>query len=303
VLVAALVALAGCSGDGGNGTTDPADTDAPTDDLETTADDGMETTDDDGMETTDDDGVETTDDDGVETTDDDGMETTTEDDSSDGGDGDALFNAHTEALRNAGSFTAEGALESTTPQGNTSATILVLLNMGDEVGYQEVNISSDQFSLSLATFTRGDETFQRTTGFGEPQYSYETEPYSGNVQPVNFSSSNTDSLFSGDTDISWSESGSSTVDGVSTTRYTASGTDDVGDADAIVGANVSSVEELELNAYVDGDGVIRRLTIDFAGENQNGERITQSLTYDITDVGSTTVPEPDWLDEARNSSN
>jgi hypothetical protein len=302
VAVAALVALAGCSGGGDGTTTAPDDTtDAPTEEITTTADEtGMTTTESSsGMETT----AEET------TTEESSGETTTEepsDGSDDGNTGDgvsseSIFSEHADAVAAAGSFTANVQIQVNTSQQDASIDSTTMGNIETDTGYQQVDVSSSFLSQTTEVYTSGDETWQRTnSSFGQgPQYDYATAPYEGSVQPVNTSQAATGNFQFGSTELTWSEAGSETVNGIETTRYTANDISSPERASSLIGTNVSSVEDIRFEAFVDGDGIVRRLALDFTGESQQQGEVQQTLTYELTDIGSTTVPTPEWLDEAR----
>lgn len=305
VAVAALVALAGCSGDDGNGaTTDPGDaTDAPTEEITTTAEQtGMTTEDGSGMETTAGASEETTSEDSTP------AETTTEepsDGSDDGTSGDgvtseSIFGGHADAVGEAGSFTANVEIEVNTSQQDASVSSTTYGNIDSDTGYQQVEVSSSFITQTTEVYTSGDETWQRTnSSLQGTQYDYATAPYEGSVQPVNTTQAATGNFQFGSTDLTWEAAGSTTVNGFETTRYTATDISSPEQASSLIGANVTAVDNIQFEAFVDDDGIVRRLVLDFSGESEQSGQVQQSLQYELTDIGSTTVPTPEWLDEAR----
>lgn len=304
VAVAALVALAGCSSGGDGTTTAPEDvTEAPTEQVTTTAmETGMTTTESGGSMTATTAEETTVEETTVEET---TTEETTTEESSDGGTGDgvsseSIFSEHADAVASAGSFTANVRIEANTSQGETSIESTTLGNIETNTGYQQVDVSSQFLSQTTEVYTSDGETFQRTnSSFQGVQYSYATPPYDGSVQPVNTSQAATGNFNFGDTELTWSAAGSETVNGIQTTRYTANDISSPDRASNLIGTNISTVDNIRFEAFVDDDGIVRRLALDFTGESEQAGQIEQRLTYELTDIGSTTVPTPEWLDEAR----
>lgn len=65
---------------------------------------------------------------------------------------------------------------------------------------------------------------------------------------------------------------------------------------ALASANVT-VDAFRSEASVDADGVIRKFTYHVEG-TRNGEPFSQTLRVRVTDVGTTDVTRPDWVDKA-----
>ncbi|MEF8877162.1 MAG: hypothetical protein V5A60_10615 [Haloarculaceae archaeon] len=60
-----------------------------------------------------------------------------------------------------------------------------------------------------------------------------------------------------------------------------------------------TVTEFTVVVLVDGDGLARSTGWTLVGETDAGETVTAEWRFEVTDVGSTTVADPDWLEEAR----
>lgn len=83
-----------------------------------------------------------------------------------------------------------------------------------------------------------------------------------------------------------------------TTFYVLNSTSISGDLPNI---NTQNVSEFRSSAVIDEHGVVHSLS--YHVEFQRGDRsAATTATFELSNVGSTTVPKPDWLDEARNSS-
>jgi hypothetical protein len=62
-----------------------------------------------------------------------------------------------------------------------------------------------------------------------------------------------------------------------------------------------TVTEFTVFVLVDEEGLARSTGWTLVGETDAGETVTGDWRFDLTGVGSTTVADPDWLDEARAS--
>jgi len=70
-----------------------------------------------------------------------------------------------------------------------------------------------------------------------------------------------------------------------------------------VNASAVNVSRLDARVLVDEQGLVHRVTIDYAATTPTGQTITTSMSLRITDVGRTDVSEPAWLDDARAAAN
>ena len=96
--------------------------------------------------------------------------------------------------------------------------------------------------------------------------------------------------------------GTETFDGVRVTRYELTRTDaELWAGLGTTGTDPDDLAEIEVDyvVLVDGDGLSRYESWAFAGTTNDGERIEGKWAYELTAVGSTSVPDPDWLDDAK----
>jgi hypothetical protein len=100
-----------------------------------------------------------------------------------------------------------------------------------------------------------------------------------------------------------------TFDGVQVTRYELAERATVpwfaaGGAGSAGGADPDRLEEVDwtYTVLVDGDGLVRSESWGWTGTTADGGTATFESAYSITGVGSTTVDDPTWLDEATGSS-
>lgn len=231
-------------------------------------------------------------------------------------DGTALVESHTATLAEQ-SFTTSLSFELASERNGTERSVFVNRSVAVDRDSGRVRsvgelVQADGDSLTTTTYTADGETAEERVlsqdGETRTEYRYDTEPYDGDVQPVNESEVVDRALLRAiGTDIDWTYAGTDTVDGETVARFEASGVENVsgfsaGDAatDGDVGSNVSadSNDTVEAAVLVDGDGVVRQFEYTLVTE-QDGVPVRLSLTVDVTGVGQTTVDEPSWLDEAR----
>ncbi|WP_411967004.1 hypothetical protein [Haloferax sp. YSSS75] len=60
-----------------------------------------------------------------------------------------------------------------------------------------------------------------------------------------------------------------------------------------------TITDFTLVVLVDEDGIARSSGWELLGETESGERVSAEWQFELTALGSTDVPDPDWLDDAR----
>lgn len=209
---------------------------------------------------------------------------------------------HVEALRNAGSFTSVWETTYSNASGPLfSSRTEARLDPDAGSGYQNTTLFvRGGFRPSTTDiYTTGDTTYQRFGTGDNATYLTDTEPYdTGQVTPVNFDTvvGEVEENFS--EGIRFERDGETTYDGVPVTRYRANdedlaelwNTSDFGNATVTGGA---------MTLLVDDRGIFRQFELRIDLVTEEGEQVTVEVVQTFTAVGSTTVPEPPWLDEAR----
>jgi hypothetical protein len=202
-------------------------------------------------------------------------------------------------LREAGSFTSTWTFTITDADGETttmsnSYAVDVAGNRTSEVLSMEGEsaTSYERFVADGTSYTRfgeGEEVF------------YQVTPFTGD--PIGFALAR-GAAFAYD-DLSDAELvGTETFDGVSVTRYEYRdpllwrqyGTS------AFAGEENVTVTDFVLVSLVDEDELARSTGWTLIGETETGEEVRAEWRFELTDVGSTTVPDPDWLPEAESRS-
>lgn len=258
VLVAVLVALAGCSGLGPAGD-DGTATEAQSTTNETTAEDTETTT-----------------------------ETTTTDD------GDAgnltaldqqLLDSHSLALLSAGSY----SVEVSTSGADSATTTVASVNLTAKSTYEQLTTITSGTAFNLEVYrSPGSDTVYTQVGSGDSA-SYSSEAATGNFTEREISAPY---LI---TDVSYQQFGTETVDNTTVQRYVAN---DVGRVTASSEGWGGLVTNISSTVLVDPDrNLVYEIDADYA-VSSGGEIVNRSYTVTYSDVGSTTVSEPDWLSEA-----
>lgn len=211
----------------------------------------------------------------------------------------ARLNAdHVAALEAAGSFTRT----STLVVRNASATRYVNGTYAVERDGPAVNTANITYVLeggvedvpTTTRYTADGETYDRqvtrTTDGTEVGYRRGAAPYAASdPRPVDRTVAYTLGRIARDVvdGSAWNRTGSGRVDGVEATRYDTSG-ERFGVSGAPGAAGAATL-------VVDAEGVVRYVAYRFVVE-RDGERTAYVYRAAYSDVGSTTVEEPDWTD-------
>lgn len=219
-----------------------------------------------------------------------------------GPDGQSLTDATGEAVDDAGSYTLETSTVLT--QSQQGVTVTERLNSTIRVDFdaqQGVRESTQRRSngnqtqeVSSTVYTDGNTSYRRQVVGGNTTYDTQEGAPTGlrGIRPVNVSSFTQNYTQLVDA-LDWEQDGTEDVDGTTATRYTATG---VADKELLGLGDNATVESTEGSLLVDDD-VIQRMSLSLDVE---GARTPNSIDIEIglSEVGSTTVAEPDWISEA-----
>jgi ribosomal protein L27 len=200
------------------------------------------------------------------------------------------------ALRDAGSFTSSWTFTMVDADGaESSTTHSFAVDLEANRTMESLSTAGERAGASYERFTADGTSYTRF-GEGEEVF-YQVVPVADD--PV-ASALARGAAFTYDDLSDARRVGTETFDGVSVDRYeytdpmlwrqygtTAFGTEE----------NVT-VTDFTLVALVDGDGLARSTGWTLTGETEDGRTVTAEWRFEVTDVGSTTVADPDWLDEA-----
>lgn len=217
--------------------------------------------------------------------------------------GSELTNATSAAAEDGGSYTVEtdsyvltnSSLGQSEGVTNTTTRVDFAADRGIRVSNQ-TSFGSPTGNGSIVVYTDGNTSYQRINSSRGVSYSVQTGT-GFQIQPVNTTAYTQN--YTGLTDaFEYEANGTTTVDGTTVVRYDST---NLTDASVFVGTNSNATVSNSSNTlYVDDDGVVRRVDLSYTVSSEAGSsRI--DLTSTLTDVGSTSVEEPGWLDEAQNS--
>jgi hypothetical protein len=100
--------------------------------------------------------------------------------------------------------------------------------------------------------------------------------------------------------LDFTAAGTTTVDGTTVDVYRVTSIDQLTPANhSVSGFTPSNYESLNVSVGIDRSGTLRWFEYHAVSANAQGDRLRFDLSIRYSGVGSTTVPEPDWLDEAR----
>lgn len=196
----------------------------------------------------------------------------------------ALREAHRERLNASGSFTVveEYKLERTSVDGpSRDYTRTSSFDLGSD--QTRVEISTADFQI--ITYSTGTETYERIerpsgdTQYRIPDEEIGAEPYLDSNMLAELATMEVDHRETDEGHV-----------------YTASGVEAL--TDGFLDADVDSFRSFEFRAVVSDQGVLSAYSFEVELED-SGEILTITQSVEVTEVGSTTVQDPPWLDEAR----
>lgn len=196
---------------------------------------------------------------------------------------------HEAAIRDAGTFTLASTSNQTQGEQSLSVTASIAADLSSGAYFSEQNASN----RLVETYGYGNGTaYQRISFSGETQY----------VIPQQ--SPNVSQLASGDIQsfvnaFTFDHVGSESVDGTQTDVYEADGVEDLNEsAPGFTNLDTGNVTSIDARVYVTQDGLVKQFEYGLTVETESGEA-TIAIEQRYVDVGSTTVEQPPWLDEAR----
>lgn len=211
--------------------------------------------------------------------------------------GDFAAGVPEERLREAGSFTSTWTLTVVNSTGDVSMltntfAVDVEANRTSEtfsISGDDAGVSYERFVADGTSYTRlgdGTEVFYQVLPSDEDQIEYAL------ARGASFA-------YEGIEDATFV--GTETFDGVEVDRYeytdpmlwrqygaTTLGSDE----------NVT-ITDFTLVVLVDEDGLARSSGWKLQGETEDGEQVSAEWRFELTDVGTTTVPDPAWIGDAR----
>lgn len=200
-----------------------------------------------------------------------------------------------QALREAGSFTATWTFESTDANGTQSSmSSAYAVDLEAERSLETLSITGEGEDMAFERFY-ADGKLHAKLGEGDSTF-YQITPDDTDLVENALSRAIT-----GYDDMDGAQfAGSETFDGVQVDRYEYA--DPIAwrqyGAGAFATEDSVTVTDFTLVVLVDDSGLARLTEWTVTGETDDGDTVSATWRYTVTDVGSTAVDDPDWLDEA-----
>ena len=220
-----------------------------------------------------------------------------------GGDEELSITDTEQRLRAAGSFTTDWSYTVTDVDGTTTmVTDTHRVDLTTNRSYERFTTSGASGDSEVETYIADGTSYSRvSTAQGEMYQLSENPPN------VFESATGRSAAIHSDLEDDAQFTGTETYDGVTVSRYEFADADawseynsDLSTAAFSSTGNVT-ITDFEIAVLVDEDGVARFTTFTVSGETDDGTEISAEWRYSVTDLGSTTVEEPGWLDEADQS--
>ena len=211
-------------------------------------------------------------------------------------DGDEFDVGETERLlREAGSFTATWSYATTESGETATVTDTYRVDLRENRSLETFTMTGAESQTDFETFVADGSAYTRYATDGEAFYQIRPQ------DDTAFQSAVDRGAISYETVDDARFVGTETFDGVTVDRYEYSnlaawrqfGAGTIGSSDNV------TVTDFTVAVLVDEDGLARQTAWTLTGETDEGETVSVEWRYEVTDVGTTSVPDPDWLDAAR----
>lgn len=197
----------------------------------------------------------------------------------------ALAAGHTATLENR-SFTYRVEMEEPNESGTMEARI--------DAGRNRLLVHTNTSDGRRAVYLTEESEYEKRVSDGETAYEVrDRTPAWLSMVPISYTGASIVEQFAGP--VNYTATGVETVDGTALLVLTAN------ESDLESGSDSVELRSYDGRILVDEAGRIHSFAVDFEAEYADGTTSALSIEMTISDVGSTAVPEPDWLDEARRS--
>ncbi|UPV75500.1 hypothetical protein M0R89_05385 [Halorussus limi] len=200
----------------------------------------------------------------------------------------ALAAAHEERLQNQ-SFTLQVSSTVNASQMNQS----VELDAAVGADREQVRVNGSAMGQDVSMYVTEQKRYTRLSAGGDAKYRVtERTPDSMQIVPGSYTGRSYLDRFAGSGNFT--PSGVRVVDGTTLLVLRADG------------SNATQSQQVNVTDYnatmlVDEQGVVHSVSVDVSA-TRRGQEVRTRFSMNVSDVGETTVAEPTWLDEARNSS-
>lgn len=215
----------------------------------------------------------------------------------------AVAAAHEAGLREARTFTVVEVLDATAQNQargddfRTASTRTSTVDVWNNVALSR--LETDNFGVESVReeYVRGGLTYVRDGGFGAATSTLRGYPAEWNITELGGLSGSDDVRSLADV-VQFTEVGRETVDGVSVVRYEANSLDAFDQSELGLDPGIEAVDASAV-LLVGTDGIVRSMEINVDAVTDQETTISVTTTSTWSDIGSTTVTEPDWVTEAR----
>jgi hypothetical protein len=213
-----------------------------------------------------------------------------------------LYNATTQTIEDAGSYTSNMSRVQTGETGNS--TTLVQTNTTRRVDFTadkgilitDESVETPQFSqnITISAYTDENGSYSRQMVSDIPSYRTSTGSDRAGFRTVNISRAELNPLTVINA-FEWEPTnGTEEVNGVSTLRYTST---NVTNPILVAGAPREDIANTQASVWLDGTDTVQKLTYSYTVQTDRQNETVES-TFVLSDVGSTSVSEPGWVSEA-----
>ncbi|MFB6179757.1 MAG: hypothetical protein ABEI77_08545 [Halorientalis sp.] len=209
--------------------------------------------------------------------------------------GTAVLDAHQSALEHAGSFryqvNATKRFHNTTiPPISTNKTV----RRNDSSG-ATWSVVLNSLGPSRETYLDGDGNAYQVRQRNASHIVYGTT----GTNAINFSTLYRPPIGRYLAGLNFSYQGTTTIDGHTVDTYTVHNMSQVDRSNhGLEEISTANLDSLDVTLRIDRDGLVRSFEYRAVGSNRQGDTVGFSLSLRYTDVGSTTVPRPTWVDRA-----
>jgi hypothetical protein len=208
-------------------------------------------------------------------------------------DREAAVETYNDAVQAHGNYTGTYGYGAESGEGETNVDVEYRVDFETERAYQHAVVESPRVNATLETYYAKDKRYslaeyegqQGDVGVENRTFPPERLTASEAIEPLLLNAS----------------SYNASVERRNGEPVVVYRTTDIGSANGVLGVeNSDSVVDFEATFAVDDEGLIHSASYRLDFEVDGNER-TATMEFELTDIGSTTVEEPDWVGEANGS--
>lgn len=199
---------------------------------------------------------------------------------------------HADALNEAGSYTTQFSVAIDRGEQSQESEYQYKIGSDGDPAFSSVS----QFGTTISQYTSGDTTYIQQSSGEQKNYRIASAPYNGQIQPVNVSQAPVKEVLFPFEKVPHNLAETKSYNGVEVGVYEMNEDEGIEKLEEAVGEN-ATVESFSSTMYMDGAGIVRYQNLSYS-ISANNQSIESSLEMTVTNVGGTTVEEPDWVETA-----